>query len=305
MFDPQAGDLDECPIRATRIMRRQVAGTVMTQAGVRARARLARNAAAAAVRRVRDARLDPRLAHDPAAPALYLAPHLDDAVFNCWALLTSEAPLAIVNVFAGVPAPGFVTRWDSICGATESRAMALARLEEDRDALALAGRAASYLDLLEVETRRGAPRRPLADVDAAIAAAHPRASAVYAPSGIGGHVDHVTLRRYAQALHGAGMPVRVYAELPYCVQHGWPHWVTGAEPEPHRNVDAFWRDQLAGVPEIADPRSAEVVRLDDDQAAAKLAAMRTYRTQFPALSGGEAGVLDEPAIHRHEVSWQL
>jgi LmbE family N-acetylglucosaminyl deacetylase len=245
------------------------------------------------------------LAHDPSAPQLFLAPHLDDAVFNCWALLSSEAPLEVVNVFAGVPEPGFVTRWDSICGASESRAMSLARLDEDRAALALAGRTPTNLDLLEVESRRGAPRRPLAAVDAAIAAAHPRASLVHAPAGIGAHVDHVTLRSYARALHRAGMPVRLYAELPYSVLHGWPHWVAGDQPEPHRDVDAFWRDQLAGVPELPELRSADVVRLDDERAAAKLAAMRAYRTQFPALNGGAAGVLEEPAIHRFEVSWEL
>lgn len=277
----------------------------MTGGGVRQQARLARNAAAAAVRRVRDSRLQPTLAHDPSAPELFLAPHLDDAVFNCWELLSSDARLEIVNVYAGVPPGGFVTRWDAICGASESRAMSLARLEEDREALALAGRTATYLDLLEVETRRGAPRRPLAEVDAAVSAVHPHASLVHAPAGIGGHVDHVSLRSYARALHAARMPVRLYAELPYAVIHGWPQWVSGREPEPHRNVDAFWQAQLAGVPEIGDLRAARVVRLDDDEAAAKLTAMRTYRSQFPALNGGEAGVLEEPAIHRFEVAWRL
>jgi LmbE family N-acetylglucosaminyl deacetylase len=267
--------------------------------------RLGRNAAAAAARRWRDRRFRPAIRHDPAAPELFLSPHLDDAVFNCWGLLTSEQPVQVVNVFAGVPDPGFVTRWDAICGARDSHGMARARLEEDRLALALAGRSPLNLDLLEVESRRGSPRRSLSSVESAIAAVMPAAARVHAPAGIGGHVDHVTLRTLARALAHAGVPVRLYAELPYCVLHGWPHWVSGRPPEAHRDVDAFWADFLAAVPEVGDLRAAHVVELDDNVAAAKLQAMRAYRTQFPALNGGEVDVLAAPDVHRFEVAWEV
>src|SRR5439155_26817757 len=36
-----------------------------------------------------DIRLRPRLRHDPSAPSLMLSPHLDDAVINCWSVLTA------------------------------------------------------------------------------------------------------------------------------------------------------------------------------------------------------------------------
>jgi hypothetical protein len=35
------------------------------------------------------ARLHPKVCIDPRAPALLLSPHLDDAVLNCWSVLTS------------------------------------------------------------------------------------------------------------------------------------------------------------------------------------------------------------------------
>jgi hypothetical protein len=85
--------------------------------------------------------------------------------------------------------------------------------------LALAGRSAVNLDLLEIESRRGAPRRALAYVDAASRETVPAASRVHAPAGIGGHVDHMTLRTLACALARAGMPAHLYAELPYSVRH--------------------------------------------------------------------------------------
>jgi hypothetical protein len=54
-----------------------------------------------------------------------------------------------------------------------------------------------------------------------------------------------------------------------------------------------------------DRRSAEVVRLDQQEAAAKLVAMRTYRTQFPALDRGAIGQLSNPAVHMFELFWPV
>ena len=69
----------------------------------------------------------------------------------------------------------------------------------------------------------------------AIDVAVPAASLVYAPAGIGGHEDHVIVRDIALDLgRRSGMPVRLYAELPYAIRYGWPAWVTGAASEPAR-----------------------------------------------------------------------
>ena len=89
----------------------------------------------------------------------------------------------------------------------------------------------------------------------------------------------------------AGLPVTLYADLPYCVLHGWSHWVDGAEPDPHRNVDEFWLEFLKGVPEFPALRSARVKRLDDTAAAAKFEAMRCYETQFSGLDYGAGRLL--------------
>ncbi len=268
-------------------------------------ARTARNGAAAIVRRGRDRRFASQLRHDPAGPVLVLSPHLDDAALNTWSVMTAPAPATVVNVFAGIPRPGFVSRWDALCGARDSSAQAVARRAEDAQAMALAGCAALHLDLLEVEHRRGAPRLPLARIDEALVARVPAASAVYAPAGLAAHVDHRTVRALACAMLGTGVPVRLYAEIPYAVVHGWPTWVAGAPAEPHRDVDVFWGDALAGVPGLGPLRDARVVRLAEDAAAAKLAALRCYRSQLPALDGGDAGIVSRPEVNRFEVFWEL
>jgi LmbE family N-acetylglucosaminyl deacetylase len=251
-----------------------------------------------------EGRFSSQIAHDPTAPPLVLSPHFDDAVLDCWGVLTREDEVCVVNIFGGVPAPGRLTLWDATTGASDSAARVRERIAEDARALARAGREPANLDFLDAQYRRP-PQPALTAIDRAVGASAPSASRVYVPAGIGSHPDHVLTRRYGRMLARGGMPVTMYAELPYCVLHGWPHWVDGREPDPHRNVDAFWQSFLDKVPEAPPLRSAHVRQLESEAASDKLAAMRCYETQFACLDHGARGLLDDPAIHGFEVSWDL
>jgi hypothetical protein len=263
----------------------------------------------ARARRLRAAREEQRfrtrMRADPAAAELVLSPHWDDAVLDCWSVLASAADVTVVNVFAGVPAPGGVAAWDRITGAADSAQRTRERIAEDAAALARAGRTAHNLPFLDAQYRPGASPPSLPELDAAVAATADTASRVYVPAGIGGHGDHVLVRRYGRMLARAGMPVTLYAELPYCVAHGWPHWVDGRPAHANRDVDVFWRSFLDSVPELGSLARARVVRLDDWAAAAKLKAMLCYATQIPALDFGARGMLTDPEILRYEVRWEL
>jgi hypothetical protein len=252
----------------------------------------------------RDRRFHTTLRTDPSAPALLLSPHWDDAVLDCWSVLASEGELNVVNVFAGTPAPGKLTLWDSITGAADSAEQTHARMSEDAIALACANRTPRSLPFLDNQYRTQ-PGPTLEQLDRALSAEVSSASRAYVPAGLGSHPDHLLVRRYGRMLARAGMPVTLYADLPYCVTHGWPHWVENSEPEPKRNVDAFWLSFLGGVPEMPPLRSARVARLDQASASAKLAALVCYRTQFPALNGGAKRLLADAAIHGFEVHWDL
>jgi len=245
-----------------------------------------------------------RLRSDPGAPALLLSPHWDDAVLDCWSLLAAEHELNVVNVFAGVPAPGRLTLWDATTGASDSAERARERIAEDAIALARAGRQPLGLPFLDSQYRRP-PQPALAQIDAAIAERVASASQVFVPAGIGSHPDHLLTRRYGRMLLRAGFPVSLYADVPYCVLHGWPQWVDGREPDRNRNIDAFWMSYLDGVPELPPLRSAYVERLDASLASGKLAAMRCYATQYPCLSYGGRDLLGDPEIHGYEVRWEL
>lgn len=246
-----------------------------------------------------------RLRFDPQAPELLLSPHWDDAVLDCWSVLTGERRVTVVNLFAGVPPTGRLAPWDAITGATDSAVRARERIAEDASALARAGRTPVNLPFLDAQYRVAVPDPTLEEIDRALFAGAPSASRVYVTAGIGGHRDHLLARRYGRMLLREGLPVTLYADLPYCVLHGWPHWVEGTQPDPHRNVDAFWMEFLKGVPELPALRGAHVERLDDGAAAAKLEAMRCYETQLPGLDYGAGRLLSDPEIHRLEVRWEL
>jgi LmbE family N-acetylglucosaminyl deacetylase len=245
----------------------------------------------------------PRWDVDPAAPTLVLSPHLDDAVLSCWSIVAGDAPREVVTAFTGVPAHRGRSRWDAIAGAPDAATLMRARVIEDREVLGSVGVRAHHLGMLEHPQRELRPEPSLRRLHEAVRAAVPRASRVLAPLALGTeHPDHVLLRRYALRLARGGMRVELYADVPYATVYGWPHWVTGAAPVPHLDVDAYWAESLAAVPSRG---PAKVVVLDAQQAASKLAAMRRYATQFATLDRGPIGQLSNPAVHTYEVRWSV
>jgi LmbE family N-acetylglucosaminyl deacetylase len=226
-----------------------------------------------------------------------LSPHLDDAVLSAWSALRGPEPAAVVNVFDGIPPAGTLSRWDRVTGASDSAERMRERHEEDRAALAIAGCPSTSLGLLEAEYRD----RPVdgAELGRALAAAVGDAAEVWAPAGIGAHPDHLLVRDWALA--EAGAPVRLYADLPYAVRQGWPAWVTGSEPDPHLDVEAWWQRFMPAGADLA-PR---VRALDGGEVETKLRAIASYRTQLPGLDHGPLRLLHHPLVIGHEVSWAI
>jgi LmbE family N-acetylglucosaminyl deacetylase len=228
---------------------------------------------------------------------------VDDAVFSAWSVLRAPGEVRVVNVFDGVPPPGPAPRWDRITGSLDRAEAMRARLVEDRAALALAGRDAVGLGLLELQYRDG----PGCDaVDEALAEAARGASTIYAPAGIGGHADHLLVRNAALELATReGVALCLYADLPYAVKFGWPHWVTGAEPEPHLVPDAAWQPWLEAASPDGESLRPRPVALDERDSALKLEAMRAYRSQFAACNGGPLDQLADPRVLRFELLWEV
>jgi LmbE family N-acetylglucosaminyl deacetylase len=232
------------------------------------------------------------------APTVILSPHIDDAVLSCWHVLSSPGEVQVVNVFAGIPAdrtePGW---WDRHLGSPE--AAVGKRREEDRRALAHAGRSARNLDFIDMQYRNG--DQPAEPLRAAVAAAVPRGATVYAPASLGLNDDHDAVRSAAVDLSTNGTRVVLYADLPHASAGGWPPWVVGMGGS--ERVASAWASVLerSGLA----PEPPAVHRLTSREFERKAAAVREYASQMEALEAMFRQRMDDPDLVGYEVEWTL
>ena len=238
--------------------------------------------------------------------AAILSPHLDDAVLSCWHVLQRRGDVLVINVFAGVPAsrPGALSWWDELTGARDSGRRVLERVEEDREALALAGCEPVNLRFLDEQYRDA--EQPLAPLAAQIESRVVPGAHVYAPAAFGGHADHVLVRAAALALRDRGFRVSLYADLPHATLHGWPGWVMGTRTATSMDLaGALWDRTLAetGISPATMPR--EVHQLDPRSHARKLEAVHSYVTQLRGLVEFGGRPLSDRKTLGYEVVWKL
>jgi LmbE family N-acetylglucosaminyl deacetylase len=237
--------------------------------------------------------------------ALILSPHLDDAVLSCWHLLTQPGEVVVINVFAGAPERrGDVAWWDRYTGATDSRDRVRERIEEDRAALSLTGRAAVNLDLLDEQYRDS--EQPLAPLTAELERLVSPGGRIYAPAALASHPDHALVRTAALGLRAKGCDVSLYADLPHATLHGWPAWVTRKRVSAsHDLAAAIWEHSLAATGIPPETMAAAVHELDRSSHARKMEAVHTYRTQLEGLAELTGRGLADRELLGYEVVWAL
>jgi hypothetical protein len=228
-----------------------------------------------------------------------LSPHLDDAVLSCWHVLTQPGEVMVINVFAGVPAnlngPAW---WDQYTGATDSGERVHERIEEDRRALALAGRTAVNLSFLDEQYRD--EEQPLGELIEQIERRLVPGAHIYAPAAFANHTDHALVRAAALELRRTGFAVSIYADLPHATLHGLPAWVAGKRGPASKDLaGAAWDHALAGT----DSTAPSVYRLEAETHARKLAAVRMYATQLEALAELAGRPLTDRGVLSYEVAW--
>lgn len=173
---------------------------------------------------------------------VYLAPHLDDAALSCGGAITlqraaGEAVL-VVTICTGAPPPAgpfseLARSFHAAWGLSPAEAVG-ARLREDEAAMAALGADALWVGELDAIYRHPAaydarerlfgapaPDDPLLPaLRQLIAALRERlpAARLYAPLGVGHHVDHqITCRA---ALEAAGPGLALYEDFPYVARAG-------------------------------------------------------------------------------------
>lgn len=172
---------------------------------------------------------------------LYLSPHLDDAALSCGGLIAAQQlagqPVLIVTFCTAAPpvsgpfstlAQAFHAAWG-----LPPEAVVAARLREDAAALAILGADGLWVGGLDAIYRHphaytdraslfGSPASddPFGpQLEALIATLRARmpAARVYAPLGIGNHVDH-QLVHHAALASANGHPITLYEDLPYATR---------------------------------------------------------------------------------------
>jgi hypothetical protein len=234
-----------------------------------------------------------------------LSPHFDDAVLSCWHVLASAGEVLVVNVFAGEPVAGALGWWDRLAGASDSATAVRTRIEEDRQALALAGRTAVNLPFLDSQYRQ--PEQAPGEIVEALREVVVAGARIYAPASLGDHHrDHTAVRAAGLALHAEGAEVALYADLPHATVDGWPRWVlnggssTNADPAGKR-----WESQLETTGLPVRRMVAAAHRLPTEDHAGKLEAVLTYGSQIAPLQQVFGRSLKDPQLLGFEVDWRL
>jgi len=220
---------------------------------------------------------------------IYLSPHLDDAVLSCGGRIWQQAQagdrVLVVAIFAGAPAldtplspfaQALHVRWGRIDGAVARRQ------EEDLAALALLGAEAVHWPYTDCIYRRTSGGRFLyASEEALWGEVHPAEKSlltelaarltalplgqngtVYAPLGVGHHVDHQIVRR---AVEATGYALTYYEDFPYAEDAQAVQVVLG---------EGQWQ--------------AESAPLSEEAWEAKIAAIACYRSQLSTFWADEA-----------------
>ena len=154
-----------------------------------------------------------------------LSPHLDDAVFSCGALIAEAAPeVLVINVFTRFPPP---SRKQAFVALSDERKA------EEAEAAGLLGFDSVCLDEVDAWLRHPLYERP-SGLFGAPASDDPLRfdqllervktmlgsisfDELYAPLGVGWHVDHLLTYRLAQQLKVArpSTPLWLYEDVPY------------------------------------------------------------------------------------------
>lgn len=138
----------------------------------------------------------------PPAGALFVSPHLDDAVLACGEVIASSVRPLVATLFAGRPQAGIaVTPWDRAAGFVDGDDVIGARREEDREALAALGGASVWLDFLDDQYGGCEPAAELGSALRRIVDER-GCTAVFVPAGLF-HRDHVRASDAALALQPA------------------------------------------------------------------------------------------------------
>ncbi len=224
---------------------------------------------------------------------LFLSPHYDDAIYSCGGriaqLTDAGETVQILTLMAGIPhlpLPDTPIVQDNHQRWQAGENPVHQRREEDQAAARLVGASVQYAELLDCIYRTADGAALYATEESLWGGVHPddpaipqlRAiplpagiTALYAPLGVGDHVDHLLVRDWALEIvaQKPTFPVIFYEEFPYM------------------------RDPAAvakAIKQIPVSLAMQTVSLPEDRMQRKIAGMKAYRSQIRSFWENESAV---------------
>lgn len=238
-------------------------------------------------------------------PRLILSPHLDDAVFSAFHTLDRDAVVATLCT-ASPNSDTAPSNYDRLTRSSDPSARYEERRAEDLAVAAAGGWRSFHCGLVDFPYRKTDPGPDPGDIARALLleAKVSQVCELWAPAGIGGHLDHILTRSVGLELQAIlQKPLHLYADLPYAANFGWPSWITGMPDPAYLDIDADWRRWLPS--QVAVRSDAVIHRLDKQAQERKLEACAVYRTQFAVSDAGPSRLLTHPDRIPVEVSWRI
>ncbi|MFG2894803.1 PIG-L deacetylase family protein [Streptomyces sp. NPDC048248] len=239
---------------------------------------------------------------------LVLSPHFDDAALSV-TLQAIRPGSTVVTVFSGAPSENQEeTVWDALTRAQSAVSRHWERVAEDSEAMSGIGCSVRHLGEPE-EQYRSTSEVDIGRLEGLISPWVSNASEVWAPAAIGGHADHIAVRKAAlaacRAVGDLAPELYFYADLPYSLAYGWPSWVTGKPFPEYLDTDFWLNSELAaqGIDDICVTR--KVFPLDRGSQERKRSAVRSYKSQLPALGLGPTDVERWDQVLGYEVAWRV
>ncbi len=222
-----------------------------------------------------------------------LSPHIDDAVFSCWHLIT-QPDATVVNVFAGIPPKGTKTLWDRFCGEPDSAVMMQKRKKEND--LVLKSRSIAFLNLDYLDRQYRLNDLDLDEIANRIQEGFKGNIEFYAPIAAGvfwRHPDHLALREVGQLLLRKGRKVSFYADIPYMQM-------------PMDLNKGYLRrmDQRIGKL-LKTPLRGEITKLRPAEQELKLQAMHQFKSQYKMTNLTSLKTLSRKANLAKEVTFGI
>lgn len=237
---------------------------------------------------------------------VYLSPHLDDAALSCGGMIHRQRQRgeAVLVVTAGTAAPAPGQPLSELAQDIHSKMgnpadLIAVRRAEDEAAMERLGARFVHLGWQDA-IYRGRPESNVwyyptmgslfgsvlhdeeREVPAVLAVVVQemveggRPTRVYAPLGVGGHVDHVLAHRAAWQLYALGWPVAFYEDVPYA-EPGFPHPL---DEENESTIESV----VDSLDETLDP---ELHPLDEADLEARIQSVLAYGSQVPMLYGSD------------------